>query len=91
MYPVKRTISKSEAYSPFKRVMGMNKITETMISVIGNIIASQRDTGFNNGDKAICSLKTAYSINLLMPVYKKRVANNRTIISIIVFHFIVIC
>lgn len=81
---VKAIISAREAYNPFNRQRGIINSKETRNSVKGNAQAVKEAMGFKIGDSAICSLKTEYSISLLMPVYKNRMINNTEIISTIV-------
>jgi len=84
MYSVNAIISINEAYNPFSRHRGIINSNETRNSVRGNAQAIKGAMGFKMGDSAICSLKTAYSINLLMPVYKKSMMKRIDIISTIV-------
>ena len=84
MYPVKAIINKREAYNPFNRQRGIINNKETINSVRGNVQAIKGAMGFRMGDSAICSLKTEYSISLLMPVYRKRMINSVMIVSTIV-------
>jgi hypothetical protein len=84
IYVVNEIIKISEAYNPVCRRFGIINIKETMNSVSGNAQAIKEETGLNIGDSAICSLNTAYSISLLMPVYKKSIINSIEIVSTIV-------
>ncbi len=84
IYMVKAIIKNSEAYNPFNRQRGIINIRDTMNSVIGNAQAMKEETGFKIGDSAICSLNTLYSINLLIPVYRKSMINSIAIVSTIV-------
>lgn len=76
IYNVKATIRKRDAYNPFNRQRGIINNMETRNSVRGNAQAINGANGFNMGDSEICSLKTAYSMSLLTPVYKKSITNN---------------
>lgn len=80
-YIVKAVINKSEAYKPFNRQRGIINNNETKNSVRGNAQAIKGAMGFKMGDSEICSLKTPYSINLLIPVYKKSITKRKTIVS----------
>jgi hypothetical protein len=84
MYSVNATIRKREAYSPFNLQRGIINKMETRNSINGNPQAIKGATGFNMGDSEICSLKTEYSISLLIPVYKKSMIKRKAIISAIV-------
>jgi hypothetical protein len=84
MYSVNAIINNREAYNPFNRQRGIINNMETRNSVRGNAQAVKGAMGFKIGDSAICSLKTAYSINLLMPVYKNRIINSTEMTSTIV-------
>jgi hypothetical protein len=84
IYIVKAIINAREAYNPFSRQRGIINRNVTRNSVSGNAHAINAATGFRIGDSAICSLNTAYSISLLMPVYKKRIMNSIETISTIV-------
>jgi hypothetical protein len=81
---VNAIIKKRDAYNAFNRQRGMMSITEAMNSDMGNAQGIIEETGLNIGDSAICSLKTLYSINLLMPVYKKSIIKSMAMISIMV-------
>ncbi|MEP7372308.1 MAG: hypothetical protein ABI675_02895 [Chitinophagaceae bacterium] len=84
IYNVNTIINASETYNPFNRQRGIISINETRISVRGNAQAINWAIGLKNGDSAICSLKTEYSISLLIPVYRKSMINSRAITSTIV-------
>jgi hypothetical protein len=81
---VKAIMRKKEAYKPFKRQRGIINNMEIRNSVRGNAQAIKGAMGFKMGDSAICSLKTAYSISLVMPVYKNRIINRNEMVSTIV-------
>jgi hypothetical protein len=84
MYNVNATINISDAYNPFNLQRGIINKMETINSVNGKLHAMNGAMGCKMGDSPICSLKTEYSINLLMPVYKKSITNKKEIISTIV-------
>jgi hypothetical protein len=81
MYNVKAIISMRDAYNPFNRQRGTINNIETRNSVSGNPQAINGANGFKMGESAICSLKTEYSISLLIPVYKKSMIKRNPIIS----------
>jgi len=78
------SIKANEAYNPFSRKRGIINKAETTNSASGSVQAIKEANGFKMGDSAICSLKTEYSISLLIPVYKKSMINSSEIISTIV-------
>jgi hypothetical protein len=84
MYSVKAIISSRDAYNPFSRQRGIINNIETMNSVKGKLQAMNDAKGFKMGESAICSLKTPYSISLLMPVYKNSMTNSMEMISTMV-------
>lgn len=84
IYIVKATINASEAYNPFSRQRGIINNNDTRNSASGNPHAINGAMGSRIGESAICSLKTAYSVSLLVPVYRKSIINNQEIISTIV-------
>jgi hypothetical protein len=85
---VKAIISIRDAYNPFNRQRGIINKIETMNSVTGKLQAMNEANGFKMGESATCSLKTPYSISLLIPVYKKSMTNSMEMISTMVDRFI---
>ncbi|HEY8897945.1 MAG TPA: hypothetical protein VIM79_24135 [Niastella sp.] len=87
-YIVKIDISASDAYKPDNLQRGRINKTVMRNSTDGISQAIRGATGFNIGEPANCSLKVAWSVNLLMPVYKKSIIRRMEIISTVIEVFI---
>lgn len=88
MYAVKNIIKTTELNKPFNRQRGTIRDIAIINSNMGTATETMPAIGDNNGDANNCSLKTAYSISLLMPVYKNSITYKATIISMIICFFI---